>query len=97
MLPAIVDSLRCMATRNGAAFWSMYDVMGGQNSMLEWIKNGLGSKDYIHFSVKGARRMGENLVQAFEIMYETYKMQKQMGQTQFDLAWQNSFKFKSID
>ena len=36
MLPAIIDSLRTTANRAGAAYWDMYQVMGGHNSMAQW-------------------------------------------------------------
>lgn len=39
------------------AFFDMYDCMGGRNSMLAWVEQGVAAKDYIHFSSGGARKI----------------------------------------
>ena len=79
MLPAIVDSLRTTAINHGAAFWSIYDAMGGWNSMLAWKKQGLAGSDYIHFTPKGAAMMGERLSTAFENSYRLFSMKRRLN------------------
>ena len=78
MLPDLVDSLRVTALRHNAAFWSIYDAMGGWNSMLAWKKQGLSGSDYIHFTPKGAVKMGEYLSTAFEDNYRLYTMKRRL-------------------
>lgn len=55
-IPAIRDVLKDAAFENGAAFWDMYQAMGGKNSMPSWVMADppLASKDFIHFTRKGA-------------------------------------------
>lgn len=77
-LPDIIEGLRTMAVAHGAAYWSIYDAMGGLNSMKAWVSQGLGSADYIHFSQHGADIMGDRLAQAFNNMYTIYKMRKEI-------------------
>ena len=75
-IPRVVEALREAVCAHGAAYWSIYDAMGGANSMSAWVNQGLGSGDYIHFSQRGADVMGDRLATAFENMYTLYKMRR---------------------
>lgn len=75
-LPTIVEKLQQMANEHGAAYWSIYHAMGGKNSMVAWVNQGLGGPDYIHFTTKGVDIMGDRLAKAFDNMYQLYKMRK---------------------
>lgn len=87
MLPTIVEKLHQMATTHGAAYWSIYDAMGGHNSMLVWHKEGLAGNDYIHFTLKGANVMGDYLSDAILKLYELYTIRKQLSTSGFDALW----------
>ena len=76
MLPTVVERLRQMANEHGAAYWSIYDAMGGKNSMISWVKNGYAGADYIHFSYKGSNIMGDYLSDILLNVYELYKIRK---------------------
>ena len=89
MLPTVVEKLREMANAHGVAYWSIYDAMGGKNSMITWVKNGYAGPDYIHFSHKGARIMGDYLSDALQNMYELYKIRQQLSAKQFKDIWNN--------
>jgi len=39
----------------GGAYFDMFLAMGGMDSMLAWVDNGLAGKDYIHFTTQGTR------------------------------------------
>ena len=90
MLPQLIDSLRTIALRNNAAYWDIYEVMGGHNSMIAWVNNGLAGPDYIHFTPAGARRVGKILAQNFATMYDLYRTRKSIPKTQFDTLWNAS-------
>ena len=90
MLPQLIDSLRTIALRNNAAYWDIYEVMGGHNSMIAWVNNGLAGPDYIHFTPAGARRVGKTLAQNFATMYDLYRTRKSIPKTQFDTLWNAS-------
>lgn len=75
-LPAIIDTLRSNANRAGAAYWDLYQVMGGNNSMVEWVRSGYAGKDYIHFTHKGADEVGNLLAQSLLLYYDYYKWRK---------------------
>jgi lysophospholipase L1-like esterase len=56
------------AERTNSAFWDLYEVMGGANSIQAWANSNpaLAGKDYIHFTPKGAQIIGEFLFQALQ-------------------------------
>jgi lysophospholipase L1-like esterase len=60
-LKETVQRLREAALDNGAAFWSIFDVMGGENSMIDWVNNqpAWASSDYIHFTERGSAKIAE--------------------------------------
>lgn len=86
-LSQIVEQLKQMANEHGAAYWSIYDAMGGNNSMVTWVKNGYAGSDYIHFTVKGARIMGDYLSDMLLKLYELYKIRQQVTPEQFEKIW----------
>lgn len=77
-LPAFVDSLRTTAQRSGAAYWDMYSAMGGQGSMAQWVRQSppLAGEDYIHFTTRGAARMGGMLYETLMLYYNYYLLKK---------------------
>ncbi|MCL1851136.1 MAG: hypothetical protein FWF70_07045 [Bacteroidetes bacterium] len=75
-LPYLVDKLSAEIPKSGAAFWNMYQVMGGANSMRAWVRKGWAGNDYVHFTAKGAQEIANVLTQTFETMYEYYYLTK---------------------
>lgn len=86
-LTDVVEQLRVTATSHGAAFWSIYDAMGGKGSMATWNKNNLAGPDYIHFSLPGAKIIGDYLSDALLKFYQLYLMRKQLTTEQFNTLW----------
>ena len=77
-LPEMVDSLKATALRNGAAYWDLYRMMGGENSMVQWVKHNppYAGPDYIHFTPAGAREVGEALSRSLLTYYDYYKFRR---------------------
>lgn len=59
LLPYLDQQLKHRCTSNGVAYWSMFDAMGGENSMQYWVEQLLAANDYTHFSPKGSRIISE--------------------------------------
>lgn len=59
LLPYLNETLETMCTENDMAFWSMFDAMGGENSMQHWVDQGLAASDYTHFSPSGTKVISE--------------------------------------
>jgi lysophospholipase L1-like esterase len=74
ILPFVRDELKRVAQELGGAYFDMYEVMGGENSMPSWVDSNppLAAKDYIHFSPKGASKIAELFYEALMLDYETY-------------------------
>lgn len=71
-LPMYIDALKQMCLDEGVAYWDLYAVMGGQDSMVSWVKRGWAGSDYIHFSTQGAERMAGILGNTFMLYYDYY-------------------------
>jgi lysophospholipase L1-like esterase len=78
LLETTVQAMKEAALENGVAFWNMYEVMGGIDSMISWEKNKptLAAPDYIHFTSKGADKIAELFYESFMIYYDYYNFQK---------------------
>lgn len=74
-LKATVNAMREVALENGAAFWDMFQVMGGENSMIKWVNNkpAYASPDHVHFTTAGAERIGRIFFESLMIYYDYYK------------------------
>jgi hypothetical protein len=75
-IPFLVQAQRNVAEKTGSAFWSLYDAMGGYESMVSKWTGGdtvYANKDYTHFNFRGAKRVGNML---FNVLMSEYKMYK---------------------
>ena len=61
MVPYMDQQLALMAQEEQIAYWSMYHAMGGKGSMITWRNKGLAGSDYVHFTRKGATKVGKLL------------------------------------
>ena len=59
LLPYLDKTLKAACLANGIAYWSMFEAMGGLNSMKYWVEKGLAASDYTHFSPAGTRIISE--------------------------------------
>ena len=65
-----------IAMRNHCAFWDLEAFMGGTGSMVGWVNADppLGRTDYVHFTEKGADKIGNELAQLFISEFETSRL-----------------------
>ena len=77
-LPELVDSLKAVSLASGAAYWDLYRMMGGQNSMAQWVRHypAYAGPDYVHFTSTGAKLVGETLSRSLLTYYDFYDLRK---------------------
>jgi lysophospholipase L1-like esterase len=70
----IRDAQKQAAFKAGIPFWDCYKAMGGKNSMAAWenAKPPLATKDFIHFTYRGANLIAEMFYAALISDYEKY-------------------------
>lgn len=70
----IRDAQRKAAFRAGCAFWDLYEAMGGYNSMPSWVfaKPALASKDFTHFTPRGAKLISQMIYNALMYDYDNF-------------------------
>lgn len=75
LLENVRDALKEATFKAGGAYWDMYEAMGGRNSMPSWVAADppLAAADYIHFSPRGARLIGDMFYNALIWEYQLYR------------------------
>ncbi|MBN8697274.1 MAG: hypothetical protein J0L87_12155 [Bacteroidetes bacterium] len=73
-VPLLVAAQKRLAENNKIAFWSLYDAMGGEGSMVKWVEGdtAFANKDYTHFNFKGARKVGKLMYDKLMSEYKDY-------------------------
>lgn len=94
VLPETVKTLREAANESGAAFWNMYEVMGGTGSMSKWVRSGLAGSDYVHFTPGGAKKMAHMLYETLQFYYKFYRFRS--GQDKVELPEGDSLSVDSL-
>ncbi|MCC6599734.1 MAG: hypothetical protein IT223_03565 [Crocinitomicaceae bacterium] len=81
-LEDVRDAMKEAAFAEDCAFWDMYAVMGGKNSMLSWVSNDppYAGPDYTHFTPVGARKMAELFYRAIKTEYDNWYKAKYSGE-----------------
>ena len=74
-IPAMRNAQRMIAQETKIAFWDMYQAMGGENSMVEFVtsKPALAAKDYTHLNFKGGKKLAGSLVKSLLFSYERHQ------------------------
>lgn len=80
-VPILVETQKRMAKDNNIAFWSLYDAMGGNGSMVKWVEGdtAFANKDYTHFNFKGAHKVGKLLFSKIISEYKDYNKKLSMN------------------
>lgn len=73
----VKQSMQDMSKKYGAAYWDMFEIMGGLNSAPTWVANGKMKRDKIHFSAAGYRLMGDLFFNALIQKYGDYIAEKE--------------------
>lgn len=78
-VPMLVETQKKLAATNKLAFWSLYDAMGGNGSMVKWVEGDTtyANKDYAHFNFRGAHRVGKLLFNKLMSEYSDYNKKHQ--------------------
>jgi lysophospholipase L1-like esterase len=66
---------KTIAEKADVAFWSLFDAMGGENSMATWVSANppLAFKDYIHFNEQGAKKVAQLFTEALLDEFAKFK------------------------
>lgn len=73
-LPQITAVQKQAALKAGCAYWDLYNMMGGANSILIWAKKNLAVTNG-HFSSKGQEVVANEIVEALMIEYNKFTHQ----------------------
>lgn len=68
-------ALKSMAWEEHVLYWDLFTVMGGVNAMPAWVQADppLAAADHIHFTAKGAKRVGALLGESFGAEFDLWQ------------------------
>lgn len=71
----LLETQKNIAKQADVALWSMFDAMGGENSMPKWVNANppLAFKDYIHFNDQGAAKIAQLFLESLLTEFGRYK------------------------
>ncbi len=77
-IPTLRDTQRRIAQKTGIVFWDLYEAMGGENSMVKFVRAtpALAAKDYTHLTFKGGKKLAGELVGSILFELEKYEQQE---------------------
>lgn len=78
----LINAQRRYAFETNSAFINLFNLMGGENSMVEWVeeKPSLANKDYTHFNAAGSKRIASLIFDEIERGYSNYKRMKKFDE-----------------
>ncbi len=68
----VQKAMKSLAKKYQSAYWDLYEIMGGRNSINLWERNGLAKKDKIHFTAEGYVLEADLLFEAIKLSYGNY-------------------------
>lgn len=74
-VPLLLEAQKRIVERTKISFWNLWEAMGGDNSMDEWVNSvpPMALKDYSHFTQEGGKRVAQLIFDAIMDAYN--KMQ----------------------
>ncbi len=76
-LPKINEMQKNAALKAGCAYWDLFNMMGGANSILVWAEKNMAVTNG-HFSAKGQNVVANEIVEALMIEYNNYIHRKKI-------------------
>jgi len=79
-LAALIQAQEKYARNTGSAFIDLSQLMGGEGSMVKWVKESpsLARSDYTHFNEKGAKKIGKLIFEKLDQEYENFKIKNNL-------------------
>ncbi len=73
----LLQAQKAYATEAQTGFVNLYELMGGRNSMVEWVEKDppKANKDYTHFNPWGAKAVAKMIFNEIEEGFHAYKKQ----------------------
>ncbi|MFO7446137.1 MAG: hypothetical protein R6W90_07200 [Ignavibacteriaceae bacterium] len=73
--PMLLEAQKDVAKKTGIAFWNLFEAMGGENSIPQWVSAGppLAFRDYCHLTPEGGTRVADLLTSALMDEYNKAK------------------------
>lgn len=78
----LIKAQKSYAHKTHSGFINLYELMGGENSMVKWVNDESGKKDYTHLTAKGSKKMAKLLYGKIDEAYTKYKLHEKVEEPQ---------------
>lgn len=82
----LLNAQKKYARNNNAGFINLYNLMGGNGSMIQWVGNNMAAKDYTHFSASGSKKIAKFI---YNEINEGYILYKKSSNTDYNIQEQS--------
>lgn len=71
----LANAQKKYAEENQAGFINLFQLMGGEGSMVKWVENepALATKDYTHFNARGSKKVAQLIYEELMREYSLFK------------------------
>ena len=69
----LVAFQRVLASECGVAYLNVHQIMGGKDSMKQYVDEGLAAKDYTHLTYQGGKKIANGIFQSILAGVENYR------------------------
>lgn len=79
VIPVLISYQQQLAAQEQVAFYSMFDAMGGKNSVRRYVDKKWANKDYTHINYEGGKQLARQFCKSVEAGMENYRRKQQAG------------------
>lgn len=72
----LVEYQRILASECHVGYLNIHQIMGGNDSMKDFVEKGLAAKDYTHLSYKGGKQIANHIFQSILAGVENYRREQ---------------------
>lgn len=79
VIPVLISYQQQLAAQERVAFYSMFEAMGGKNSVRRYVDKKWANKDYTHINYEGGKQLARQFCKSIEVGMENYRRKQQAG------------------
>ena len=79
VIPVLISYQQQLAAQEQVAFYSMFEAMGGKNSVRRYVDKKWANKDYTHINYEGGKQLARQFCKSVEAGMENYRRKQQAG------------------
>jgi lysophospholipase L1-like esterase len=79
VIPILISYQQQLAAQTQVAYYSMFEAMGGKNSIRRYVDKKWANKDYTHVNYDGGKQLARQFCKSIEAGMVNYRRKQQAG------------------